>query len=44
MTKADIQLLYECEQCFLFAKHKSVWLTSCNIWRTIPLTIGVKSR
>ena len=23
---------------------KSFWRTSCNIWRTIPLTIGVKSR
>ena len=30
--------------CFLFAQLKSLWRTSCNIWRTIPLTIGVKPR
>ena len=27
----------------LFMKLKSVWRISCNIWRTIPHTIGVKS-
>ena len=32
------------EGCFLSTENKSVWRTSCNIWQTIPLTIGVKSR
>jgi hypothetical protein len=31
------------QKCFLFVRHKSDWRTSCNIWRTNPLTIEVKS-
>jgi hypothetical protein len=32
------------EKMVPFAHRNSVWRTRCNIWRTIPLTIEVKSQ